>query len=1320
VFDQYTHRSQRVVVKVKQSYNKGAGLWKAHGKYLERDTARFGDGFSRDSEKIDIPTTLNVWQEAGDEKLHKIILSPESPESLDLQSYTREVMAKVQSDLGKELDWVAITHTNTDNSHVHIALRGIDSRGQRLDIESYLGINLRIRSQELATNKIGPRLYPEILEKRQQELYAKRLTDVDRILLLKAKDWVVELNFSNSLDWKREQNRSQEHSRLIFLTEIGLAERLSENRWRLSNDIRERLKRLSLCDQLVKEQVPGWQFLKTLERIGIERKTLAVGEKLIGRVIASNIRDPFGDREYILIDASDGKTYQLNQPKVASEGRLKDGEVVLLERRKVEIVDKQSAEKTTREFTSVRTMLNWEHSFEIKCDSIETLNNKINNDPKFPSSSFATKWQDERRKRLSELEALGVQLSHVKWQSELGEIHFKQIDQDYVQWNPRDAANQSIKIVGEVIAANEKQLLVKNIKDGLSRGVNLKDVGLNWPPGLGEVVSISVKSIPKLEITNIDKKIAGLLSFRNSFEPHELTEQERKFITARANSWVKWKLLEQDLDGAYRVAGDSQALSKELLLKKMEQTLSAVRLSLHVQVRKQPAWIKRLDQDSISADSERFTTLDRLLADIGESLATTDNWLAKALTWRRELWKGRGVEINEHFERRAREWLVEKISPSILRTGESVTGKVVNLSVNNERYFAVDSSDGLLRHFRITDRIREQIESSMLEVGDVVTLTGRSFIKKAGTNLQHSINYLETTRLCQWQSSEELLKAAIKGEIQLDIAVESDSFALTWKEAVQKRRESLKTLFGLEIRNTKLRANEELIGKVIDFSINDQTKILIEGRDGRLHLITQGRSIRKAIKEQKIDLGDVIILRGREFEVNAKRVVYTEAKKLSSWSTSIQLDKFSLGDDLDAAKKDKELFRSTFARKWITEAEKRKWYLVSRDITFDSLSAEGETNERKHEINREFFEIKLGYPASGIVQEINFGENGAKPQYLILATSNDNILYIKASHGIARAIVDGRIQESDKVTLSTKEFTKNGQLLYYTEINQPEIRKRTLQNGEVLLCKLLEREIHKESYLLVDSPEGKTLLRVSRAIKNQIKSGELRVGDVILFSVREIVRTDLGDQKVSELRATPLCNWKRSEYLDRAAVRAIQSETTNDQIPLPLNSFSNKWQEAVSKRANRLKENGVGLTEDWEAQLRKLREVERQELIRRTPRLNDIQSHDLRDLPRLEVLFNEAANKGVIIRSEANALNFIAAAVKAQNARGNDTRIFEEIVKRNDWKKINQVEEVRARNLLINYRARFDNAFATTASEDSSKREIKENQRERDDAGRSL
>ena len=48
---------------------------------------------------------------------------------MDLERLTRELMQGMERDLGRCLEWVAASHFNTDNPHVHIALRGVDAGG---------------------------------------------------------------------------------------------------------------------------------------------------------------------------------------------------------------------------------------------------------------------------------------------------------------------------------------------------------------------------------------------------------------------------------------------------------------------------------------------------------------------------------------------------------------------------------------------------------------------------------------------------------------------------------------------------------------------------------------------------------------------------------------------------------------------------------------------------------------------------------------------------------------------------------------------------------------------------------------------------------------------------------------------------------------------------------------------------------------------------------------------------------------------------------------------------------------------------------------
>src|SRR3546814_17146226 len=62
------------------------------------------------------------------------------------------------SDLGTNLDWVAVDHHNTGHPHTHIIVRGKDERGKDLIIaRDYISRGLRERACELVDLDFGPR-----------------------------------------------------------------------------------------------------------------------------------------------------------------------------------------------------------------------------------------------------------------------------------------------------------------------------------------------------------------------------------------------------------------------------------------------------------------------------------------------------------------------------------------------------------------------------------------------------------------------------------------------------------------------------------------------------------------------------------------------------------------------------------------------------------------------------------------------------------------------------------------------------------------------------------------------------------------------------------------------------------------------------------------------------------------------------------------------------------------------------------------------------------------------------------------------------------
>src|SRR6204780_4143576 len=96
---------QRCAVRVTYLNNRTRGQWKAHGRYLARESATFENGgkaagFSRESNVIGIAAQLEDWQRSGDERLWKLIISPEFGDQADLRRLTGDLMERMEKDLG--------------------------------------------------------------------------------------------------------------------------------------------------------------------------------------------------------------------------------------------------------------------------------------------------------------------------------------------------------------------------------------------------------------------------------------------------------------------------------------------------------------------------------------------------------------------------------------------------------------------------------------------------------------------------------------------------------------------------------------------------------------------------------------------------------------------------------------------------------------------------------------------------------------------------------------------------------------------------------------------------------------------------------------------------------------------------------------------------------------------------------------------------------------------------------------------------------------------------------------------------------------------
>jgi len=676
ILNSLSPRSQRVVIKVKQSYRNQLGSWRAHGRYLERDTARSGDGFSKSDDSVPIAKLLHEWQKQGDEKLHKIIFSPEYSERINLKVHTRELMATMEKDLGRSIQWVAIVHDNTDNRHVHVSLRGVDQTGRALDVESYLGNSLRERSQEQITRALGPRLYPEILQRREKELFARRLTDIDRTLLWKADSHsIVRIPETLTPDWRRNNSREQERLRIAFLSALGLAVRISGDSWKLSINFRENLKQLGLREQIINDQVPGWEFVRTLKNSGVVRKQLALGECVTGRLIGTGIKDPFGDRRFMLLEGTDGVVYHINEPRGVATDKIHADQVVTLTRRIAAIRDEKSNTLEHREFTAIEVHPEWKKSLTLDYQAAGIMRGSMLQKVESNRIGFAAQWNDAVAERIETLRLRNFNSQGPSWKGDLEVLRFAEIDPRARLWSPREysdlegsrkASDPNRLLVGPVQSVSEHRLLVRDIRSGVTWIVSLKDIGLEWPPSVGVMVRLEVKPLPHVELRPSDERIASLLTNHGEIKETLLSGDEKKFVLARIRTWVRWEFLRETEPGLFKPTDVANSKSKEQVLERMETKLGEMKSKLTEEARRQPAWMKTLDETELSRPEQRFGPLESLLRDVGRLPDDSKaNWLVNLLRERAEVWRQRGVALDRSFERNAKSWLSSDEAKSV-------------------------------------------------------------------------------------------------------------------------------------------------------------------------------------------------------------------------------------------------------------------------------------------------------------------------------------------------------------------------------------------------------------------------------------------------------------------------------------------------------------------------------------------------------------------------------------------------------------------------------------------------------------------------------
>jgi type IV secretory pathway VirD2 relaxase len=326
--------------------NKNQGQWKAHGRYIARDTATHGRdpsraGFDATRTDINISSILDSWQRAGDERLFKVIVSPEFGERLNLQDHTRKLIQCMEKDLKTRLEWVAAVHFNTEHPHVHIALRGKEENGCALVIaRDYIRSGIRSHAENLATKALGARTELDAEEARHKEITQARYTSLDRIIQRgndgQSSSFTIRTDITAPGLSGRERRLHQNLSaRLAHLEKMGLAKLVASEQWVVQSDFETVLRTLQrtldrqkmlaahgtlLSDPRLPFEITNTRNLKTVE----------------GRVLL-HAEDEASGRRYLLLEGTDAKVRLIYHTREIEEarhvGKLAVNNFVRLEKR---------------------------------------------------------------------------------------------------------------------------------------------------------------------------------------------------------------------------------------------------------------------------------------------------------------------------------------------------------------------------------------------------------------------------------------------------------------------------------------------------------------------------------------------------------------------------------------------------------------------------------------------------------------------------------------------------------------------------------------------------------------------------------------------------------------------------------------------------------------------------------------------------------------------------------------------------------------------------------------------------------------------------
>jgi len=333
-----TDRSRRVVVKARVVRHRvSRAPLSAHLTYLRREgvTKDGAAGRMFDAERDDADHRAFAERCESDRHHFRFIVSPDDATELsDLKTFTRDLMAQAQRDLGTRLDWVAVDHWNTGHPNVHVIIRGRADDGQDLIISrDYIREGMRARAEGLVRRELGSRSEQEIRRSLEGEIEAERWTGLDHALARESGRNGAIIDLRPDRYQKAHDLQTIKIGRMKQLERLGLATQVGPGQWTLAENAEPTLRALGERNDIIKRIHRG------LAEHGWERATSsfvltseAQPSPVIGRLVARGLDDELMATAYAVIDRTDGRAHHIRLPDLDAAGDSGPGSIVELRR----------------------------------------------------------------------------------------------------------------------------------------------------------------------------------------------------------------------------------------------------------------------------------------------------------------------------------------------------------------------------------------------------------------------------------------------------------------------------------------------------------------------------------------------------------------------------------------------------------------------------------------------------------------------------------------------------------------------------------------------------------------------------------------------------------------------------------------------------------------------------------------------------------------------------------------------------------------------------------------------------------------------------